>query len=276
MKSPGRRDEREQRPGDDAGRRERQRHAQEGLRRARVQVLRRLEQPRVDLLERDVERQRHEGQEVVGDARDDRERRREQALAVVEDVDVLQEADDWALVREDVQPRERPDQVRDEERRDDREQEQVPPRARAERDPVHERVREQQRDDGRDARVQERAEELLAVVRERLREVRELPRELEVREDPRLQRLVPEEAERDQEEQPEPERAPARAAGTASAADGGGRTSTPRWRSVPVDGARRAEAHRPMGTRLRASARGGRWGTMVPPTTHCPRTPATA
>ena len=37
---------------------------------ARVQVLRRLEQPRVDLLERHVERQRHEGEEVVGDPRD--------------------------------------------------------------------------------------------------------------------------------------------------------------------------------------------------------------
>ena len=43
-----------------------------------VQVLGRLEQPAVDLLERHVQRQRHERQEVVGDAGDDGGRRREQ------------------------------------------------------------------------------------------------------------------------------------------------------------------------------------------------------
>ena len=148
-------------PGDDPRRGERQRHAEERLRRARVEILRRLEQPRVDLLERDVERQRHEGEEVVGDAGDDRERRREQPAVLAEHVDVSQEADDRAFVGEDVQPRERPDEVRDEERRDDEEQEEVPPRPGAERDPVHERVREEEAGNRRDARVEERADELL-------------------------------------------------------------------------------------------------------------------
>ena len=45
-----------------------------------------------------------------------------------EDVEVAQEADDRPLVGEDVEPRERPHEVRDEERRDDEEQEEVPPR----------------------------------------------------------------------------------------------------------------------------------------------------
>ena len=44
---------------------------------------------------------------------------------------VAEDADDRALVGEDVQPGERPDEVRDEERRDDEEQEEVPPAARA-------------------------------------------------------------------------------------------------------------------------------------------------
>ena len=73
----------------------------------------------VDLLERDVERQRHEGEEVVGDAREDGERRREQPAVRAEDVEVAQQADDRSLVRQDVQPGERAHEVRDEERRDD-------------------------------------------------------------------------------------------------------------------------------------------------------------
>ena len=76
-------------PGDDPGRGQRERHAQERLALARVEILRRLEQPRVDLLERDVERQGHEGQEVVGDPGDHGERRREQAAVVAEDADRL-------------------------------------------------------------------------------------------------------------------------------------------------------------------------------------------
>ncbi len=75
--------------------------------------------------------------------------------------------DDRALVGEDVEPGERPDEVRDEEGRDDEEQEEVPPRPGPERDPVDERIREQQARDGRDPGVQERAHELLVVVADR-------------------------------------------------------------------------------------------------------------
>ena len=81
----------EQRARDDPGRGERS-DAEEGAGGARVEVLRRLEQPRVDLLERDVERQGHEGEEVVGDPRDHGERRVEEALALAEQVQ-LAEAD---------------------------------------------------------------------------------------------------------------------------------------------------------------------------------------
>ena len=136
---------------------------------------------------------------------DDRERRREQPPVGCEDVDVAEEADDRPLVGEDVQPRERPHEVGDEERRDDHEQEQVAPGPRPERDPVHERIRENEARDRRDPRVDERADELLVVVADPVREVRELPGELEVREEPGLERLVAQERERDQEEDREPE-----------------------------------------------------------------------
>ncbi len=72
-----------------------------------------------------------------------------------EHVPPLQEADDRALVGEDVQPGERANEVRDEERGDDGEQEEVSPAARPERDPVRERVGEQEAHEGRDPRVEE-------------------------------------------------------------------------------------------------------------------------
>ena len=50
-----------------------------------------------------------------------------EAAVRAENVDVAQEPDDRPLVGEDVQPRERPDEIRDEERRDDGEEEEVPP-----------------------------------------------------------------------------------------------------------------------------------------------------
>src|SRR5262249_7517982 len=102
-------------------------------------------------------------------------------------------------------PRERADEVRDEERSDDQEQEEVAPPPGSERDPVDERVRDQQRRDGRDARVDERAEQLLVVIAHRLGEVRELPGELEAGERPRLPRLVAEKAEGNGEEEPQPD-----------------------------------------------------------------------
>src|SRR4029078_7531411 len=58
-------DERQQRAGEDARQRQRQRHLHERARTVGVQVERGLEQPFVDLLEADVERQRHERQVIV-------------------------------------------------------------------------------------------------------------------------------------------------------------------------------------------------------------------
>ena len=110
-----------------------------------------------------------------------------------------------AVVREDRLPRDRPDEVRDEERRDHEDEEDVLPAPGAERDPVGERVAEEERDERRDPGVDERADQLLAVVRDGLGEVRERPRELEVRVDPGLERLVGEVAEREDEEEEEPQ-----------------------------------------------------------------------
>src|SRR6266508_1014464 len=98
----------------------------------------------VDLLERDVERKGHERQEVVGDARNDRDGGREEPSVVPEDAHVAQEADDGPLIREDRLPGERPNQVRDEERRNDEKQQEVLPPAATERDPVDEWVADQE------------------------------------------------------------------------------------------------------------------------------------
>ena len=175
-----------------------------------VEILGRFEQARVHLLERDVDRQRHEGQEVVGDPGEHRERRRQQPAVGREDVDVAQDPDDRPLVGKDVEPRERPHEIGDEERRDDDEQEEVPPRPGAEGDPVDERVREDEACDRRDPRVDERANELLSIPAVGVRaqcvhEIRELPAEMEVRKDPGLQRLIAEKPHRHQKEDREPE-----------------------------------------------------------------------
>ena len=184
------------------GARERQRHAQEGLRAGRVQVLGRLDQPLVDLLQCHVERERHEGQEVVGDARDHRGRGGEQPPVVGHEPERLHDADDESVVREDVLPGQRPDQVRDEERGDDEEQEQVLPAPAAERDPVGQRVRDEEREDRGDPRVLERADELLLVGAEGLRVVLPGPGErVPDAHRPLLQRRVPEVVERDDEEE---------------------------------------------------------------------------
>ena len=58
------RNEGEERPCHDPGRRQGERHPQERLRRRRVEVLGRLEEPRVDLLERDVDRERMKGKKL--------------------------------------------------------------------------------------------------------------------------------------------------------------------------------------------------------------------
>ena len=153
-------DERQQRARDDAREREGQGDPQERLPLARVEILSRLEQPLVDLLQRDVQRQRHEGEEVVGDPGDDRSRCCEQPAARAENVQMLERVNDEAVVREDGLPGQGSDQIRDEERRDDEQQQEVLPPAAAERDPVRDRVAQQEREQRRDSRVLERTDEL--------------------------------------------------------------------------------------------------------------------
>src|SRR3954451_18616176 len=87
------RDEREQRAGEDSRQRERQRDLAKGGGAAGVAVGGGLQQAGVDLLQRHVERQRHEGQEIVRDARDDRGARGQQAPVLAEDADAAQHAD---------------------------------------------------------------------------------------------------------------------------------------------------------------------------------------
>ena len=82
-----RRYEREQRAGHHAGRCERQRHTGEDGPARAVQVVAGLEHARVDALEARIQRQDHERQEVVGDARDHGRRGREQAPVVAQDAD---------------------------------------------------------------------------------------------------------------------------------------------------------------------------------------------
>ena len=106
----------------------------------RVQILGRFDQPVVDLLQAHVERQGHEGQEVVGDAGDDRERAREQTAVGIEEMQRAERLDDEPVVRQDDLPGEGPDQVRDEEGGDDQEQQQVLPPPPSKRDPVRERI----------------------------------------------------------------------------------------------------------------------------------------
>ena len=220
-------DERQHGRREHARQRERQRHPHERPSRARVEVLGRLDQPPVDLLERDVDRQDRERQVVVGDPGDDGRRGGEQPAVVGQQPDRPQHADDRPVVGEDRLPRDRPDQVGDEERRDDEDEEDVLPLPRPEGDPVRERVAERERQHGRDPRVPERPHELLAVVRERLAVVGELPGELVAREDPALQRLVGEEPERDARRRPPATPSQASAAPTGRASGAGGRTSSP-------------------------------------------------
>ncbi len=152
-------DEGQQRAGDDPGRRERQRHPQEALGGRAVEVLRRLDQPRVDPVEARVQRQDHERQEVVGEAGDHRAARGEDVAAGCQ-ADRLQHVRHRAFVGEDRLPGDGPDQVGGEERRDDREQQRVSPSPGLERDHVGERVGDHQREQRRRPGVEEGADEL--------------------------------------------------------------------------------------------------------------------
>ena len=170
-------DERQQHPGDDPRRRQRQRHAPERAPGRRVQVPGCLDQAVVEALQVGVDRQDHERKEVVGEPGDHRGGGVEHAAVLGHDPDRAQELDHRTLVEQDRLPREGADQVGGEERRDHRQQQHPAPPAGAERDRVRERVGDQQRQGRGHAPVQERAQVLLLVVRDRVGEVRELPRE---------------------------------------------------------------------------------------------------
>ncbi len=155
----GGRDEGQQRAGDQPGHRQRQGDLAERREPVGVQVLARLDQPQVDLLQAGVERQHHERQEVVGQAGDHRHRRGQQPTVGTEDVQRLQGAHDEAVVGQDRLPGQGAHQEAGEERRDDQHQHEVLPAAGLERDRVGQRVGQQQRERGRHAGVQQRPEE---------------------------------------------------------------------------------------------------------------------
>ena len=75
-------------------------------------------------------------------------------------VQMLERVNDEPVVGEDGLPGERPDQVRDEERRHDEEQQEVLPPTAAERDPVRDGIAQHERKNGRDPCVLERTDEL--------------------------------------------------------------------------------------------------------------------
>ena len=116
----------------------------------------RLDELRVDLLERDVERQHHERQEVVGDAGDDGDRRVEQPELGRHEVQLLERPEDGSRVVEQDLPADRPDQEAREERRDDQEQQEALVAAAAEGDRVGDREADQERQQRRDPAVDQR------------------------------------------------------------------------------------------------------------------------
>ncbi len=204
----------EQRAGEDAGRGERERHLAEGRPATRVEVGRRLDEAAVHALERRVQRERHERQEVVGDAGDHGARRREQPPVVAEQAQRLHRVDDPAVVGEDRLPGHGPHDEAREERQDDQQQHEVAPAPRLERHEVGEREGDDQAQHRRRARVDQRAHELIDVLRHgvgvdapvpRLREavvrVARLQRHPELGDDrDRVEERQPDQARRDEQD----------------------------------------------------------------------------
>ena len=164
----GCRDEREQGACHDPGHRQREGDLAHRGERVRVQVTRRLHQARVDPLQRGVDRQDHERQEVVGDPDDHGRRGVDDVVLRTHQVQELQRGDHPALVGQDLLPGDGPQQEADEERRDHQHQQQVAPPPGLERDRVGQRVGDGERQHGGDERVQERAAERRGVLAERL------------------------------------------------------------------------------------------------------------
>ena len=116
----------------------------------------------------------------------------------------MEKGNDDAVVGEDRLPREGPNQVRDEERRDHEQEEEVLPPPTAKRDPVRERVTDRERDRRRGPRVLERADELRLVGGDGVAEVPPRPAEAEEREEPLLEGHLPEVVHRHDEEDEQP------------------------------------------------------------------------
>ena len=210
----GRRDEGEQRAGDDAGQRERQRHLEERGPRAGVQVAARLDVAQVEPLERGVDRQAHERDEVVGEAEDDGDRRAGDVGVLRHDVSACRnETTGPSSLRICFQARVRSRNEMKNGAITIVERERLPERvaAQLDADEVRERIAEQQGEDRRDRRVRERPDDVRQVgLHDRdvvlplervvvLADVAELAGRLEARQD--------QGDERDQEEQAEVQRA---------------------------------------------------------------------
>ena len=176
---------------------------------ARVEVLGSDHELFVDPVERDEERESREREVVVRDARDDCSRCREDLEPVRQQPEVLERAEDHAVVGEEETPLHRSDDERNEEGREDQEQERGLPAARVERDPVRHRVGDEERDHGHRARIQDRSDQELPAVGDRIDVVGELPREMETAEEQAtaLQGRVDRHPERDEEEGEEPDAA---------------------------------------------------------------------
>ena len=147
-----RRDEHEQRGGDDAGHRQRQRDVQEGAPPGGVQVARRRHQILVDAVDRDEHRQDRERQEPVGHPEDHREVGVEQDDRLARQPDRLEDRVHDAVVAQDDHPGVGPDQVARPEREHHEDQQQRLAMPAVARDPVGDREADQQRGDRSSAR----------------------------------------------------------------------------------------------------------------------------
>ena len=154
-----RRNEREDRGRDDPGHRQRQRHVEERLPAARVQVACRPDERRIEPVDRDVQRQDRERQEAVGHPEHDREVGVEQDDRLGREPDRLEDRVHDAVVAQHDHPGVGPDEVAGPERQhhEDQEQTLVAPAVAA--DPVGQRVADQQRQDRGQRRVAKRVEQ---------------------------------------------------------------------------------------------------------------------
>ena len=138
------------------GHRQRQRHVQERLPAAGVQVARGRDQRIVEPVDRDVQGQDRERQEAVGHAQHDGQVGVEQDDRLVDDPERRQDRVHHAVVAQDDHPGVGPDEVARPERQHHQDQQQrlVAPAVAA--DPVRDRVADDDREHGRQRRVAER------------------------------------------------------------------------------------------------------------------------